>query len=208
MLTVSVVDDDQMLLDGIRAWLATVADVTLRRTARTVDELLDGDVRADDVVILDLLLADHSDPVDNVRRLVAAGSRVLVISVVASAEQGRRVVRAGAAGYLTKDHDLGALLDTVREVAACGEVHSPELAFAWLADRSEDRPVLSPQERAILLAYASGMTLTAAARKLGIQPATAKNYLDRVKEKYRRAGRPTYTKLDLASRVREDGLLR
>ncbi|MFC7760992.1 hypothetical protein ACFQY4_25385 [Catellatospora bangladeshensis] len=31
------------------------------------------------------------------------------------------------------------------------------------------------------------MTLTAAARKLGIQPATAKNYLDRVKEKYRRA---------------------
>ncbi len=208
MLTVSVVDDDQMLLDGIRAWLTTVADVTLRRTARTVDELLDGEAPADDVVILDLLLADHSDPVDNVRRLVAAGSRVLVISVVASAEQGRRVVRAGAAGYLTKDHDLGALLDAVREVAARGDVHSPELAFAWLADRSEDRPLLSPQERAILLAYASGMTLTAAARKLGIQPATAKNYLDRVKDKYRRAGRPTYTKLDLASRVREDGLLR
>ena len=32
--------------------------------------------------------------------------------------------------------------------------------------------------------------------------------LRRIKKKYRSAGRPTYTKLDLATRVREDGLLR
>ena len=60
----------------------------------------------------------------------------------------------------------------------------------------------------MLLAYASGMTLAAAARHIGVRPTTAKLYLERVKEKYRRAGRPTYTKLDLAARVREDGLTR
>jgi two-component system, NarL family, nitrate/nitrite response regulator NarL len=49
------------------------------------------------------------------------------------------------------------------------------------------------------------MTMTALARKLGIHEATAKKYLERVKEKYRLAGRPTYTKLDLANRAREDG---
>jgi hypothetical protein len=59
-----------------------------------------------------------------------------------------------------------------------------------------------------LLAYASGLTLAAAARQAGIRPGTAKSYLDRVKEKYARAGRPTYTKLDLVARVREDGLER
>jgi hypothetical protein len=58
----------------------------------------------------------------------------------------------------------------------------------------------------VLLAYASGMTLDSAARLLGIRPETAKTYLGRVKAKYLRAGRPTYTKLDLANRVREDGL--
>jgi two-component system, NarL family, nitrate/nitrite response regulator NarL len=68
------------------------------------------------------------------------------------------------------------------------------------------RPHLAPQERAVLLAYASGMTLVAAARRAGVRPATAKVYLERVKEKYRQAGRPTYTKLDLAARVHEDGL--
>ncbi|MFD0891281.1 hypothetical protein ACFQ08_42605, partial [Streptosporangium algeriense] len=81
-------------------------------------------------------------------------------------------------------------------------------ALARRLERAAVRPVLSPQERAVLLAYASGMTLSAAARSAGVQPGTAKNYLDRVKEKYRRAGRPAYTKLDLATRVREDGWLR
>ena len=57
-------------------------------------------------------------------------------------------------------------------------------------------------------AYAAGMTLEAAARRTGIRPSTAKHYLERIKQKYRSAGRPTYTKLDLAARVREDGLLR
>jgi hypothetical protein len=52
------------------------------------------------------------------------------------------------------------------------------------------------------------MTLDAAARRTGIRRATAKHYLERIKQKYRTAGRPTYTKLDLATRVREDGLLR
>jgi two-component system nitrate/nitrite response regulator NarL len=68
------------------------------------------------------------------------------------------------------------------------------------------RPQLSGQERAVLLAYASGLTLKAAARHLGISPDTAKTYLERAKAKYREAGRPTYTKTDLAERVREDGL--
>jgi DNA-binding CsgD family transcriptional regulator len=71
-----------------------------------------------------------------------------------------------------------------------------------------DRPRLSGQELNLLLAYAAGLTLDAAARRTGILPATAEHYLERIKEKYRSAGRPTYTKLDLATRVREDGLLR
>ena len=211
MINVAVVDDDRMLLDGMRSWFSSVEDLDLGAVAYTVDELLGlfaaGRPSAD-VVVLDLLLADGSDPVENVTRLVEAGFRVLVVSVVPRAEHGVEVVRAGAGGYLTKDHDLDTLTEAVREVAAGGVTHSPELAFAWSHDRRPDRPHLSAQELVILKAYASGMTLAAAARRAGIQPATAKKYLDRVKEKYGRAGRPAYTKLDLANRVREDGLSR
>ncbi|MER7667465.1 AAA family ATPase [Kitasatospora sp. NPDC096128] len=72
-------------------------------------------------------------------------------------------------------------------------------------DNGTERPRLSPKELQVLLDYASGLTLKSAARRAGITPNTAKDYLDRVKAKYRRAGRPAYTKIDLATRVREDG---
>lgn len=206
MIGVSVVDDDRMLLDGMAAWFSTIDDLVLRTRACTVDELLEAGLPAGDVVVLDLLLADESDPVHNVRRLVEAEARVLVVSVVPHSEHGIDVVRAGAAGYLTKDHDLAVLAEAIRQAAAGETVHSPELAFAWCRSDRPGRPRLSKQERAILLAYASGLTLDAAARQVGIRPGTAKAYLDRVKEKYANAGRPAYTKLDLADRVREDGL--
>ncbi|NRQ30849.1 response regulator transcription factor [Nonomuraea sp. NN258] len=206
MITLSVVDDDRMLIEGLAAWLAGVPDIRLTGRAATVAELLETERSPADVVLLDLLLADRSDPVQNVRTLVGRGRRVLVVSVVTSGDVARQMIDAGAGGYLTKDHDLAALVAKVREVAKEEVAISRELALGWLADRDGDRPVLSPQERAVLLAYASGMTLTAAARSAGVQPGTAKNYLERVKDKYRKAGRPAYTKLELATRVREDGL--
>ncbi|GAA3474944.1 hypothetical protein GCM10018965_094970 [Nonomuraea roseola] len=195
-----------MLIEGLAAWLAGVPDVRLTGRAATVAELLGTEPSPADVVLLDLLLADRSDPVGNVRTLVRLRRRVLVVSVLTSGDMARQMIDAGAGGYLTKDHDLAALVEKIREVAKEEVAISPELALGWLADRDGDRPILSPQERAVLLAYASGMTLTAAARSAGVQPGTAKNYLERVKDKYRKAGRPTYTKLELAARVREDGL--
>ncbi|MFE3324308.1 response regulator [Streptomyces sp. NPDC059176] len=218
MITVAVVDDDRMLLDGLRSWLAGVSRIQLVAAVTTVDDLLpgapsgpDGPLRGSalrpaDVVLLDLLLKDGSRPDDNIRRLRAAGSRVLVISTVADRARIVSAVSAGADGYLTKDHDLESLVRALEEVAAGGTAHSPELAFAWAHDTGPDRPRLSPKELEVLLGYASGLTLKTTARRAGISPHTAKYYLDRVKDKYRQAGRPAYTKIDLAQRVREDGL--
>lgn len=97
-------------------------------------------------------------------------------------------------------------MGAVETVAGGGTAHSVELAFAWAHDTGPVRPALAPRELQVLLDYASGLTLKATARRAGVSPNTAKYYLDRVKEKYQRAGRPTYTKIDLALRVREDGL--
>ncbi|MFI1280124.1 DNA-binding response regulator [Streptomyces sp. NPDC020858] len=230
VITVAVVDDDRMLLDGLRAWLGGVPELRLTATAATVGELLDA--RAPDphhpldtpdphhphtggggaayippdIVLLDLVLRDGSAPADNIRRLVRTGSRVLMISTVPDRSRIIEAIRAGADGYLTKDHDLPTLVAAIQDLAAGRSAHSAELAFACAHDDSPARPRLSPRERQILLDYASGMTLKSAARRAGITVHTAKDYLDRVKAKYQQAGRPTYTKLDLARRVREDSL--
>jgi two-component system, NarL family, nitrate/nitrite response regulator NarL len=68
-------------------------------------------------------------------------------------------------------------------------------------------PRLSQQEEAVLTAYLSGLTMVASARRVGVGLGTAKQYLERVKRKYAAAGRPAYTKLELAQRAVEDGLL-
>ncbi|MGK4584717.1 response regulator [Kitasatospora sp. HPMI-4] len=206
MITVAVVDDDRMLLDGLRSWLRDVPGLRLLATAATVDELLTGRDQSAEVVLLDLVLRDGSVPERNIRRLRAAGSRVLVISTVPDRSRILDALAAGADGYLTKDNDLPALVAAVEEIALGGTAHSPELAFACAHDDRPGRPRLSPRELQVLLDYASGMTLKSAARRAGITPNTAKDYLDRVKAKYQQAGRPTYTKIDLARRVREDGL--
>ncbi|MEU7297034.1 response regulator transcription factor [Streptomyces exfoliatus] len=212
VITVAVVDDDRMLLDGMRSWLGGVADLRLTATAATVGELLGSSAAQDgayvpaDVVLLDLMLRDGSDPGGNIRRLARLGSRVLVISTVPDQARIVESLQAGADGYLTKDNELPALVTAIRDVAAGRGAHSPELAFAFAYDTTPGRPRLSPRERQVLLDYAAGMTLKAAARRAGITPNTAKDYLDRVKAKYLRAGRPAYTKLDLARRVSEDGL--
>lgn len=208
VIGLAAVDDDRMLCSGLAAWLAGTPDLCLVAVADTVDGMLRRGLDGVDVVLLDLLLADHSDPADNVRRLAAAGPRVLVVSVVADPGQVMAAYAAGAAGYLTRDRDLDELAGAVRTIAAGRNAFPPELAFAVADDHRPERPRLSAQELQLLLGYAAGMTLEAAARRTGIRPATAKHYLERVKQKYRSAGRPTYTKLDLANRVREDGLLR
>ena len=41
MISVSVIDDDRMLLDGMAAWLGSVPDLRLHCTAATVDQLTD-----------------------------------------------------------------------------------------------------------------------------------------------------------------------
>ncbi|MGW0748438.1 response regulator [Streptomyces sp. NPDC002587] len=218
VITVSVVDDDRMLLDGMRAWLGGVPEVRLVATVATVRELL-GPPDAElpygpgepayappDVVLLDLALRDGSTPARNIRRLLDSGSRVLMISTVPDRSRIIESLRAGADGYLTKDNDLPTLVAAIKDVAAGRGAHSVELAFACAHDTGSSRPRLSPRERQILLDYASGLTLKSAARRAGITVYTAKDYLDRVKAKYQQAGRPAYTKLDLARRVREDSL--
>jgi two-component system, NarL family, nitrate/nitrite response regulator NarL len=204
VIDIAVVDDDLMLIEGLQAWTCDSGELRLTDAFPTVDDFLTGMTGCPTVVLLDLMLHDRSDPEVNVRRLAGAGHRVLIVSAWAEPDLVAAAFAAGARGCVTKDKDLGVLAAVVRQIAAGEIVYSQELASALLRDTRTMRPHLSAREREILMAYASGMTLEAVARHTGIKPATAKTYLERVKAKYEDIGRPAYTKLELAKRVRQD----
>lgn len=183
VIRVAVVDNDRMLLEGIARWFAERTDLRLIATATTVDELLAPNTPID-VVLLDLLLADQSVPLDNLARLVDAGHRVLVVSVSTNAPRIAATFAAGARGYLTKDHDLAELADAVREIDAHGVSFSPELAFACLRDPRPGHPTLSEPEQAVLSAFGSGMRLAAVARHVGTTQDDVRATLDQIAAKY------------------------
>ncbi len=205
MIRVGVVDDDAMLREGMGAWFAAMPDLDIAASAGSLEELLNA-APGLDVVLLDLNLRDFSDPAANVRLLVAREYRVLIVSTIPDAEHVISTIAAGASGYVTKNRDLVSLAEAIREVASGGFALSPELAFVLSRDHRVERPALTPREREVLALYASGLTLDAVARRVGIAPGTARTHLGRVKQKYANVGRPAYTKLDLADRYREDRL--
>ncbi len=142
-----------------------------------------------------LCLLTRAGSLEELRRAESVPAHVVVVHAAASGppggaetvrllrEEGRLVLPLGDGGP-----PGGRLAAAIRAMASAG-------------------PRLSGQERAVLLGYASGLTLAAAARRAGIRPATAKKYLERIKQKYADCGRNAYTKLDLATRAREDGLI-
>lgn len=203
MINFAAIEDNRLLIDGLRAWAGTLPDMRLAIVAASVDELLESGAGRPDVVLLNPLLRAEPDPAVNVQRLIAAGSRVLVIDGSAELSMVAPCLAAGAHGYLTRDHDMAALAVTMRSIAAGGNAWLPGPTRAP-GRRGPGRPPLSEREHRVLMAYVSGLTLDSAARSLGISPETARTYLKRVKAKYRRAGHPVYTKLDLAQQVRAD----
>ena len=203
MIELAVIEDNRLLVDGLRAWADTTPDIRLAVVTATVDELLHGISGPCDVVLLSRSLRADPDPEANVRRLVDAGHRVLVMDGSAELSMAPQTLAAGAHGYLTRDHDTAALASTLRGIAAGGTPWSLGPTRAPGA-RGRGRPPLSEREHGVLMAYASGLTLDSTARRLGISPETVRTYLKRIKAKYRRIGAPVYTKLDLAQRVRAD----
>jgi two-component system, NarL family, nitrate/nitrite response regulator NarL len=202
---IAAVEDNRMLVDSLRAWASESGGIRLKAVASTVDELLRAWRGHVDVVLLDAALRAEPDTAGNVRRLIDAGHRVVMIDGSAAPISAARALATGADGYLTRDHDLAALGDTLRAIAADGRACSPGASVAAVEpDGHPLRPPLSERERAVLMAYASGRTLDSTARHLGISVETARTYLKRVKAKYRQTGLPAHTKVELAERVRAD----
>jgi DNA-binding NarL/FixJ family response regulator len=206
-ISVVIVDDHE----AIRLALATVCNENnfkiLASTDPVNEALLALGDKTVDVAILDLSLADGSKAGENVQRLVSKGISVLVFSIADKAQLVRAALKAGAAALVPKSHSMSELVEAIRMVAAGMLVNNLQTTAAIDADQEFTSAKLSPREQEVLSLYASGLALKQVAYSLNITVSTAKEHIDRVRNKYATIGRPAVNKTELLLRAIEDGLI-
>jgi two-component system nitrate/nitrite response regulator NarL len=205
--TVAIIDDHPVVVEGVRSWLASEPRLIVVATGEDPDLVLPADRRSPDVILLDLQLRGRL-VIDKVAELSTAGRRVVVYSEHTEAETILAVLDAGAVAFLAKHEGREHCVATVLAAASDRPYVPPALAGAIVGDRRSGRPVLSDKEREALLLWFQSMSKASVARRMKISEHTVKQYVDRARIKYARAGRPAATKAALLARAIEDGLVR
>ncbi|MBO2459953.1 helix-turn-helix transcriptional regulator [Actinomadura violacea] len=207
-VTVAVVDDHDVVLSGVRAWIdGDPRPVEIVDTATSIDGL---DPRlAADVLVIDPRTGGEP-AFARIAELAAAGHRIVVFSQCAEADLARRAELAGARAFVRKESGecRRRLVEAILAAATDAPTDAPADAPAD-APRgpSPCRPQFSEQELRTMRLWLGGLTRAAVARKMGISEHTVKQYLARAREKYARAGRDASNRIALYREARRDGLL-
>ncbi len=204
-ITVAIVDDHEAIRLGF-AGACQEYGYQLLASAATVEELQGKLTKKPQVVVLDLSLADGSQPAENVRTLMDFGTQVLIFSIADRKSQVREALAEGAAALVTKSQQMSELFECIKLVASGITVNTSETVAAIDTDQ-EFKVKLSARELEVLRMYASGLTLKQVAYELQLSKYTVKEHIDRVREKYSKAGRPAPGKPELLIRLIEDDLL-
>jgi two-component system response regulator DevR len=192
-LRVMLVDDHEIVRDGIRAMLEAEDDIVVTTEAGSVREAVDEAARTrPDVIVMDVRLSDGSG-IEATREIRAnrPETKVLMLTSFADDEALFSSIMAGASGYVLKQVKSGDLLRAIRAVGAGDSLLDPSVTNAVL-DRlrkgkhlmkDEKLARLSPQEERILELIAQGWTNRQIGEELGLAEKTVKNYVSSILSK-------------------------
>jgi DNA-binding NarL/FixJ family response regulator len=192
-LRVMLVDDHEIVRDGIRAMLEAQDDIVVTTEAGSVRDAIDEAARTrPDVIVMDVRLTDGSG-IEATREIRAArpATKVLMLTSFADDEALFASIMAGASGYVLKQVKSGDLLRAIRAVGAGDSLLDPSVTTAVL-DRlrkgkqlltDEKLSRLSPQEERILQQIADGKTNREIGEDLSLAEKTVKNYVSSILSK-------------------------
>jgi DNA-binding NarL/FixJ family response regulator len=189
-IRIFIADDHPIVRQGLRRMVEADPGLAISGEAGDPATLL----AALEKTATDLVLLDVSMPggpfLDTLRTLRERhpSIRVLVLSVHPEDQWAVRALKAGASGYLTKDHSPEQLLEAIRRVYRGGKYVSPTLAeqLATHLDAAGQRApheLLSDREFEVMRRLGSGLTVSQIASELAISAKTVSTYRARILEK-------------------------
>ncbi len=190
MIRVLVADDHAIVREGLKRIVADSPDMVVVGEAGNGHDVLEfARNHPCDVVLLDLAMPGK-DGLDTLKELKRARPSlpVLILSVYPEEQYAVRLLKAGAAGYLTKESAPEELIEAIRRVSTRGRYVSPTLGerLAFLLGSDSDRPpheALSDREYRVMLMIASGKTVTEVADALCLSVKTISTYRSRALRK-------------------------
>jgi NarL family two-component system response regulator LiaR len=178
-ITVIIVDDHQMVRQGVRAFLEKQPDISVVGEAASGAEAL-------------RLAADLVPDVT----LMSPGSQVIILTSYHDDEHIFPAIRAGALSYILKDVSSGELAEIVRKAARGEAVMHPHVAARVMQElRGEPRASgqfsseLSERELEVLRLIADGLNNTEIAERLVISEHTVKRHVSNILSKLHLADR-------------------
>jgi two-component system invasion response regulator UvrY len=188
MIRVMLVDDHALVRMGFRMLLADAQCEVVAEADSGEQACADYARVQPDVVVMDLSMPGMGG-LEAVRRLLAQDpkARILALSAHEDTAHPRRVLRAGALGYLAKRSAPEALIAAVTAVAA----HRPyvdaqtaqALALAQVRGDASPAEALSEREFAVFVQLARGLSVAQIADNLSLAPSTVGTHLYHVKQK-------------------------
>ena len=179
---VLIVEDHQIVADGLTALLNGQKDMTVvgnaasvAESAATAAELLP------DIVLLDFRLNDGTgaDAAAAIRR-VAPNAKHIFLTREDSDVARFAALESGASGFIHKSRAASEVVDAIRKVAGGGTLITPS-AIATLINRrrqmDSQRESLTAREKEVLRLMAEGVSSRDIATKLGISYATVRTHI-------------------------------
>ena len=190
MIKIFIADDHPVVRKGLREIIEETSDMKVVDEASNGQEVLAKVFKKDfDVVLLDISMPGRSG-LDILKELKSQLPKitVLVLSIHPEEQYAVQVLKAGAAGYLTKKSAPDELVTALRKVSAGGKYVSPSLAekLASALETGIDKPpheTLSAREYEVMRKIASGKTVAEIAKELFLSPKTISTYRTRILEK-------------------------
>lgn len=193
MITVFLIDDHQVVRNGVRAVIDGHDNMQVVGDAGTLAEATSFlEVHDSDVVLLDLRLPDCSG-IEAVccLRALRPRSRIVVFTAFGTPANVDAALDAGAAGFLVKDADGGAIRRGIRAA-----VHGEIPVSAGLIDRPSGRSTESPfeldpyqflstREQQVLRLLATGGQNKEIAAELNLAEKSVRNVVSRIFRKLR-----------------------
>lgn len=190
MISVLIADDHTMVREGLKRCLDGAKDIVVRDEASNGQEVLKKACSQKfDVVLLDVSMPGRSG-LDVLKQLLCEKPHinVLMLSMHSEEEYAERALKAGAAGYLTKDATPDELISAIRKVSGGSKYISHNVAqilACHVGTQSGKLPheTLSDREYEVLCMIASGKTVSDIARELSLSKNTISTHRTHILEK-------------------------